>query len=268
MSVRFVSWNVNGLRAVSAKPDWAWFGKNTAQIVALQETKAQETQLSETVRSPEGWESYFCSSQKKKGYSGVAVFSKMHPLTVQKELPSEDQQGEGRILQLEFPEFYFFNGYFPNGGSAILDAQGKATGNFTRLEYKLQFFNAFLLHAEQLRRHKPIVFCGDLNIAHKPIDLARPKQNEQNTGFLEVERAVLDYMETLGYVDTFRLIHGDTEGQYTWWSYKTRARSKNLGWRIDYFFVSQELQSMVKDAWIEADVFGSDHCPVGLELAM
>ena len=266
--MKFVSWNVNGLRALSAKPEWEWFTRTDAQIVALQETKAHPEQLKEELASPEGWEAHWSSSHVKKGYSGVAVFSRMTPLAVRAELPDPQWQGEGRLLHLEFPDFHFFNGYFPNGGAEELDENGKPTGRFKRVPYKMGFFEAFLNYAEECRKSKPIVVCGDFNIAHQAIDLARPKQNVKNTGFLPEERAFLDRFTAMGYVDTFRKVHGDQPDQYSWWSYKTRAREKNIGWRIDYFFVSEELAPAVSDAWIENSVYGSDHCPVGLELEL
>ena len=266
MRVKFLSWNVNGLRAVSAKPDWRWFEQNDAQIIALQETKASPEQLTEALRSPKGWNASYASSTVKKGYSGVAVFTRVPPLRITAELPDADFQGEGRLLHLEFPEFHFFNGYFPNGGAEILDENGKATGTFTRVPYKMGFFEAFVRHAEACRKSKPIVVCGDFNIAHTDIDLARPKQNTKNTGFLPEERTFLDNFVALGYIDTFRLVHGNITDKYSWWSYKMRAREKNIGWRIDYFFVSEELRANIKDAWIEDGVLGSDHCPVGLLL--
>lgn len=266
MLVKLVSWNVNGLRSLSAKAEWHWFGATDAHVVALQETKAAPEQLDEAVRSPAGWQAYWSWSVVKKGYSGVAVFSRIPPLRTEAELPCTAFQGEGRLLHVEYPHFHFFNGYFPNGGAEIRDEAGKPTGRFTRVPYKMGFFEAFLDYAETCRATKPIVVCGDFNIAHKAIDLARPRQNTRSTGFLPEERAFLDRFTAAGYVDTFRLVHGDAEGQYTWWSYKTRARAKNIGWRIDYFFVSQELAPAVADAWIEQDVYGSDHCPVGLLL--
>ena len=268
MRIKLVSWNVNGLRAVSAKPEWRWFTESDAHVIGLQETKAQPEQLAPAVAHPEGWEAHWASSVVKKGYSGVAVFSKLKPLSVHAELPDAAWQGEGRLLHLEFPQFHFFNGYFPNGGAEELDENGKPTGRFKRVPYKMGFFEAFLAHAESLRKSKPIVVCGDFNIAHKAVDLARPRQNERNTGFLPEERAFLDRFVQHGYVDSFRHVHGDVAGQYSWWSYKTRAREKNIGWRIDYFFVSEELLPSVRDAWIENHVHGSDHCPVGLELEL
>lgn len=255
MQYKLTSWNVNGFRAVSAKPEWAWFTESDADIVALQETKANPEQIKEAQRMPEGWHAWWLASTVKKGYSGVAVFSRPEALSVSYELPDVAFQGEGRCLQIEYPEFYFFNIYFPNGGMGD-----------ERLAYKMGYYNAFLEHAESLRAHKPIVVCGDFNTAHRPIDLARPKENEGVSGYLPQERAWLDTFTAAGYIDTFRLIHGDKPEMYSWWSYKTRARSRNIGWRIDYFFVSKELRSAVSDAWIEMDAMGSDHCPVGLLL--
>ena len=201
MSIRLVSWNVNGLRAVSAKPEWRWFAENTCDVIGLQETKAMPEQLKPEVANPEGWEAHWASSVVKKGYSGVAVFSRIKPLAVRCELPQPEWQGEGRILHLEFEKFHFFNGYFPNGGAEELDENGKPIpGRFKRVPYKMGFFDAFTAYAEECRKSKPIVVCGDFNIAHKAIDLARPKQNEKNTGFLPEERAFLDRFTALGYV--------------------------------------------------------------------
>lgn len=258
--LRFASWNVNGFRALSQKPEWAWFSGTNADIVGLQETKASPDQIPEPHRHPAGWHAWWCPSTVKKGYSGVAVFSRIEPQRVEYELPDPDFQGEGRILHLEFDQFHYFNGYFPNGGEEL------EKGVFKRVPYKMGFFQAFLDYAEELRRDKPIVVCGDFNIAHKPVDLARPKENEGNTGFLPVEREWMDAFTAAGYVDTFRHVHGGETDAYSWWSYRMRAREKNIGWRIDYFFVSEELKYNIRDAWIEHDVFGSDHCPVGLAL--
>lgn len=266
MLVNLVSWNVNGLRAMLKKPEWDWFANSQRQIVALQETKAQPAQLPEEVVNPEGWNSYWDSSVVKKGYSGVAVFSRLEPTRVSAELPVPAYQGEGRFLHLEFEHFHFFNGYFPNGGAEILDAEGKPTGDFKRLQYKMGFLEAFAAYSEECRKTKPVVICGDLNIAHQPIDLSHPRENEKSTGYLPIERAWLDGFLAKGYIDTFRYVHGGKPDNYTWWSYKTRSRSRNIGWRIDYFLVSGELAPNIRDAWIEKDVRGSDHCPVGLTL--
>lgn len=254
--MKLLSWNVNGFRAVAVKPGWAEFMKCGADVVGLQETKAEETQISEEHRAPGGMHATWLSASVKKGYSGVAVFSRLAPLAVAHELPDPAWQGEGRLIHLEFPEFHYFNVYFPNG------QQGEK-----RLAYKLGYYDAFLAHAEALRKEKPIVVCGDFNTAHNPIDLARPKANEETSGFLPVERAWLDRFVAHGYVDTFRHVHGAAADMYSWWSYRFKARERNVGWRIDYFFVSEELKGAVKDAWIDTEVTGSDHCPVGLELA-
>lgn len=258
--MRFVSWNVNGLRSLSKKPEWDWFRATRADIVGLQETKAAPSQLEAGLVSPAGWHAWWAASTVKKGYSGVAVFSRTEPIRVEYELPDPDYQGEGRALHLEFPRFHYFNIYFPNGGEEL------GSGVFKRVPYKMGFFDAFFDYAQTLRREKPIVVCGDFNIAHRPIDLARPRENEANTGFLPQERAWLDGFVAAGYVDSFRQVHGDEAGAYSWWSYRMRAREKNVGWRLDYFFVSDELKYAVRDAWIESDVYGSDHCPVGLAL--
>lgn len=266
--MKFASWNVNGIRAVMQKPDWQWFENSTYDIIGLQEIKAEKSQIDSSLHAPNGYHAYFCSSQVKKGYSGVAVFSKEEPLSVVYELPVEEYQGEGRILHLEFEKFHYMNGYFPNGGAPVPDENGKMMGDHKRLPYKMGFFDAFYKYAEELTQKKPLVVCGDFNIAHHAIDLARPKTNTKSTGFLPIERAFLDTFTEAGYIDTFRHVHGNIEEKYTWWSYKSGARPKNVGWRIDYFFVSQKLKSSIKDAWIESDIFGSDHCPVGLELSI
>lgn len=267
MQIKLASWNVNGIRAVAKKPDWQWFLHNDYDVIGLQETKADPAQLSAEHMERPGCRSYFCASTVKKGYSGTAVFTKIEPLSVELELPDPAYQGEGRIVHLEFEHFHFFNGYFPNGGAQLEDENGRPLpGQFKRVSYKMGFFNSFFNYVQQLRQHKPVVVCGDFNIAHQEIDLARPKLNTKNTGFLPEERAFLDKFTAAGYIDTFRMFHPGEGGHYTWWSYKTRARAVNVGWRIDYFFVSAELQPHVRDAVIESDVMGSDHCPIGLVL--
>ena len=266
MTITLSSWNVNGIRAASSKEGFNWFYNTNYDVIGFQETKASVDQISDEIKHKEGYHSYFCSSTVKKGYSGTAVFSKQEPLNVEYELPDPTYQGEGRIIHLEFEKFHFFNGYFPNGGAAILDDNGKPTGEFKRVPYKMGFFESFLAYAQKLRDNKPIVVCGDFNIAHREIDLARPKTNMNNTGFLPNERAFMDKLLASGYIDTFRYINGDIKYVYSWWSYKTFARSKNVGWRIDYFLVSDELKDNIKDAFIETNVTGSDHCPVTLVL--
>lgn len=268
MEIKLASWNVNGIRAIAAKPDWQqWFAQDVYDVIGLQETKAELSQVPPAIAQKEGYHTYFASSVVKKGYSGTAVFSKQEPQSVEIELPDPEFQGEGRIIHLEFEHFHFFNGYFPNGGGEILDENGKPIkGQFKRVPYKMGFFDCFLNYAQSLRKSKPIVVCGDFNIAHKEIDLARPKTNTSNTGFLPIEREFLNKFTADGYIDTFRHVHGDVKDCYSWWSYKMRAREKNVGWRIDYFFVSKELKDHIKDATIEKNVFGSDHCPVTLTL--
>ncbi|HDQ40301.1 MAG TPA: exodeoxyribonuclease III [Desulfonatronum sp.] len=251
----FYSWNVNGFRAILEKGFRNWFQAANADLVGLQETKVHPEQIPEQDRTPPGYEAHWNASQEKKGYSGVACFTRIPPLDVVFELPDSRFQGEGRVIQLEFERFYFFNVYFPNGQMSR-----------ERLDYKMGFYDAFLDHAQALRQNKPIVVCGDFNTAHREIDLKNPRANAQTSGFLPIERAWLDAFIAAGYVDTFRLFNNQP-GQYTWWTYRFGARGRNAGWRIDYFFVSEELRPTVNRSWIEPAVQGSDHCPIGLELA-
>lgn len=253
--MKLLSWNVNGFRAVVGKPGWRDFLERGADVFGLQETKANEDQVAAEHREHDGMHRAWLSATVKKGYSGVAVFSRRTPLAVTLDLPDPAWQGEGRLIHMEFGAFHFCNVYFPNG------QMGEE-----RLSYKMGYYDAFLEFAESLRKTKPVVICGDFNTAHRPIDLARPKANEETSGFLPIERAWLDKFIAHGYVDTFRHVHGDVTDIYSWWSYRFKARERNVGWRIDYFFVSDELQGAVKDAWIDTGVIGSDHCPVGLEL--
>ncbi len=264
-SIRLVSWNVNGYRAIYKKPEWAEFLASNYDIIGLQETKAHPDQLTEEQRNPEGFHTSWSASIVKKGYSGVAVMSKIAPLSVQEELPDPTYQGEGRLLHVEYEHFHLCNVYFPNGQ---IDNYKEDTPeeDLVRLRYKMGFYDAFLDFAENLRKTKPLIVCGDFNTAHHPIDLARPKANVRSTGFLPMERAWLDSLVEHGYIDTFRLFHKDLADKYTWWSYKSGARPKNVGWRIDYVFVSEELRPHVKEAFIADDVMGSDHCPVGIRL--
>lgn len=266
MLIKLLSWNVNGLRALIKKPQWQWLLDSDAQIIGLQETKAVPTQLPYDVANLPGWHCYWDWSTVKKGYSGVAAFSRLEPQAVTAQLPNEAYQGEGRLLHLEFPRFHYFNGYFPNGGAAELDDKGKPTGKFKRVPYKLGFFEEFLKLIGKCDKDKPVIVCGDLNIAHEPIDLARPRENATATGFLDEEREVLDRFVAAGFVDTFRAIHGQMPDKYTWWSYQRNARPRNIGWRIDYFFVSERLAPMIKAADIHDEVEGSDHCPISLTL--
>jgi exodeoxyribonuclease-3 len=254
--MKFMCWNVNGLRAISQKPGfWDWFRRSEADFIAFQETKASPEQLSDDLLNPENYLSYWSSSVNKKGYSGVVTYAREEPAAVSEEIPDPAWRGEGRLVRLETPHFHFLNVYFPNGQ--------KDEG---RLAYKLGYYEALLEYAQSLRREKPVLLCGDFNTAHHPIDIARPKENETTSGFLPAERAWLDKLAGAGYVDTFRLINGPEAVAYSWWSLRTRARAQDIGWRIDYFFVSEELAGAVRRAWIEPSVTGSDHCPIGLEL--
>lgn len=266
MPLKLCSWNVNGLRAILKKPEWDWIKNCGADILAFQETKASPEQIPEEIREQPGWHIAWDSSIVKKGYSGVSVFSRPEPLAVTPQLPDPRFQGEGRLLHMEYPQFHFFNGYFPNGGAEILDEAGKPTGKFKRVPYKLGFLDSFLDVVTECRKTKPVVICGDFNIAHTPLDLANPEANLATSGFLPEERDWLDRLLALGFVDSFRHIHGEIPDQFTWWSYQNRARRRNLGWRLDYFFVSEDLAPAILKADIHKDVTGSDHCPITLEL--
>lgn len=254
--MKIVSWNVNGLRSLFTQGYWEWFGKAKPDIFCLQEIKAEEGQLDELVRAPQDYYAFFNSSKKRKGYSGVAVYTKKKPVEVKYDVLSDGLNDEGRLIEAIFDDFVLLNVYFPNGG-----------GGPERLEYKLRYYDAFLEHIETLRKSgKPVIFCGDVNTAHEAIDLARPKENEQNTGFLPEERAWMDEVVNAGYVDVFRYLYPNKTGAYTYWDLKTAARDRNVGWRIDYFFISPDLAPKVRGIKIESDVYGSDHCPVVLDV--
>jgi len=247
---RILSWNVNGLRAVHKKGFLDWFKEEKPDILCLQETKAQEEQLPDEVRNIEGYHSYF-SSAVKKGYSGVAIYTKEEPKSVKKGFGIEKFDSEGRILIAEYPDFILINIYYPNG---------KAREE--RLRYKMDFYDAFLEYTNKLKKKgKNIIICGDVNTAHKEIDLARPKANEKVSGFLPEEREWMDKFFANGYWDTFRMFNQEPEN-YTWWDMVSRARDRNVGWRFDYFFVAQEFMRRLKSATIHPDIYGSDHCPV------
>ncbi len=248
--MRIISWNVNGLRAVHKKGHFEWLVNDSSDIFCIQETKAHPDQLPEEVRNPAGYYSYFNHSEVKKGYSGTAIYTKEKPLDVFYGIGKE-KDPEGRIVGLEFENFFLLNVYFPNGG-----------GGPERLAYKLKFYDDFLKFIEKLRKHKPVIFCGDVNTAHQEMDLARPKENETNTGFLPEERAWIDKVVDKGYIDTFRHLFPEKKEAYTYWDMKTFARDRNVGWRIDYFFISKEMLPKLKKANILSSVFGSDHCPL------
>lgn len=255
--MKLASWNVNGLRAIHKKGNFTEIIKKNFDILCLQETKVEAEQLPEEVRAPKGYFSYFSHSKRRKGYSGVAVYTKIKPEKVEEGMDIKDiDDEEGRLLVLYYKDFVLLNCYFPNGG-----------GGPARLKYKLEFYEAFLRFTEKLHRkgHK-IIICGDVNTAHEAIDLARPKANEKNTGFLPVERAWIDKLIYSGYVDIYRYLNPNKKDVYTYWDIKTASRERNVGWRIDYFFISSDLIPRVKQTKIIPDFLGSDHCPIVLEL--
>lgn len=252
--IRIISWNVNGIRAVAKKGLWDWMKKDKADIFCFQETKAKldQVKIDEIIQNK--YTNYW-NSAAKAGYSGVTTFSKMEPKSVIVGDKDNDWDDEGRVLITKFDEFTLLNVYFPNGK--------KDRG---RLNYKMEFYNYFLKYINNLRNQgEKIVFCGDVNTAHNAIDLARPKDNENISGFLTIEREWLDKLDKNGYVDTFRWLHPE-EISYSWWSARSGARKRDIGWRIDYFFVSEDLKDKIKSAFIMDEVMGSDHCPVGIEL--
>jgi exodeoxyribonuclease-3 len=254
--MKIISWNVNGIRAVAKRGDWKFFKQANADIFCIQETKAEPGQLSEDVRNPTGYHSAFSWSKVKKGYSGVAIYSKEKPLHLIDGLGVKEFDDEGRLLEAHFKNFVLWNVYFPNG-----------SGGAHRVDYKLRFYDAFLSRIDALKKEKKtIIFTGDVNTAHEAIDLARPKENEKNTGFLPEERAWIDEIVSHGYVDVFRKLYPNKTEAYSYWDMKTAARDRNVGWRIDYFFVSQDAMPKVKACRILSDVYGSDHCPIELVL--
>lgn len=255
--MKIFSWNVNGIRAVHRKGAWAEFLALEPDIVGLQETKAHPEQLTQDLLEPLGYKSYFSSCKIKKGYSGVAIYTKTEPLNVEYGMGIERFDQEGRIITTYYEDFVLLNVYFPNGG-----------GGPVRLAYKMDFYEAFLKHVKELRAdgHK-VIFCGDVNTAHTEIDLARPKANEKNTGFLPQERSWMDEVVTAEFTDTFRYYNPDKVDQYSYWDMKTRARDRNVGWRIDYFFVAPEVLPHLKKAEIHQSVLGSDHCPISIDLS-
>jgi len=252
--MKIVSWNVNGLRSLGKNGYWeAFLTGMQPDIFCLQETKASLEQIPKEILSPEGFSSFFSSSQTKKGYSGVAIYSKIQPLSVIYGMGIQEFDEEGRIIGAEYEGFWLINTYFPNGGMGP-----------DRLDYKMRFYDAFLTFIEKLREQKPVIFCGDVNTAHEEIDLARPKENEENTGFLPQERAWIDEVVNAGYIDSYRHYFPTKNDAYTYWDLKTRARDRNVGWRLDYFFIASEFMKHVKKAEIHSDIYGSDHCPISI----
>ncbi len=253
---KLISWNVNGIRAAYKKGFLDWMKKENPDILCIQETKAHEEQLADELKNVKGYHSYFCSGERK-GYSGVAVYTKEKPISIKKGFGIEKFDNEGRILILEYPHFTLFNIYYPNG---------KARAE--RLQYKMEFYDAFLAYVNKLKKKgKKIIICGDVNTAHKEIDLARPKENSKVSGFLPEEREWIDKFLGHGYIDTFRMFNQEPQN-YTWWDQVTRARERNVGWRIDYFYVNEEFKDNVKEAFILSEVMGSDHCPIGIKISV
>lgn len=251
--MKFISWNVNGLRACVGKGFTEFVLAQDADLFCVQETKLQEGQI--TLDLP-GYHQYWNYAQKK-GYSGTAVFSKAEPLSVSYGIGMEEHDHEGRVITLEFSDYYFITVYTPNSQNEL-----------ARLDYRMQWEDDFLAYLKRLEEKKPVVFCGDLNVAHKEIDLKNPKTNRRNAGFTDEERAKFTALTEAGFIDTFRYFYPDLEGAYSWWSYRFSARAKNAGWRIDYFLVSQCLREKLQDAVIYKDIMGSDHCPVGLLISL
>jgi exodeoxyribonuclease-3 len=249
--MKFVSWNVNGIRACITKGFEESFRSLDADVFCLQETKCQQGQVK--LELP-GYHQYW-NYANRKGYSGTAVFSRKEPLEVQYGIGIEEHDKEGRVITLEFEEFYLVTVYTPNSQDEL-----------KRLSYRMDWEKEFLAYLLKLQEKKPVILCGDLNVAHQEIDLKNPKSNRKNPGFSDEERACMTRMLETGFIDTFRYFYPDQEGAYSWWSYRFHAREKNAGWRIDYFIVSPALEGRLQEACIYADILGSDHCPIGLEL--
>lgn len=253
--MKLISWNVNGLRAVINKGFKEFFKEIDADIFCIQETKMQEAQLDENILEIfEGYNAYW-NSAEKKGYSGTAIFTKQKPLNVTYGIGKEEHDKEGRVITLEFEKFYMVNIYTPNSKREL-----------ERLDYRQIWEDEIRVYLLDLSANKPVVMCGDLNVAHKEIDLKNPKTNRKNAGFTDEERAKMTELLNAGFVDTFRYKYPEVEGKYSWWSYMFHAREKNAGWRIDYFIVSENLKDKIEDAKILDNIYGSDHCPVELDL--
>ncbi len=249
--MKFISWNVNGLRACAGKGFLDFFKETDADIFCLQETKLQAGQIDLDLP---GYHQYW-NYAEKKGYSGTAVFTKEEPLHVSYGIGIEEHDHGGRVITLEYADFYFITVYTPNSQNEL-----------ARLDYRMKWEEDFLAYLKKLEETKPVIFCGDLNVAHKEIDLKNPKSNHKNAGFTDEERGKFTALMEAGFIDTFRHFYPDLEGVYSWWSYRFSARQKNAGWRIDYFLTSASLKDRLQDAVIYTDILGSDHCPVGLIL--
>lgn len=249
--MKMVSWNVNGLRACMTKGFLDFFKNIDADIFSIQETKLQEGQIDIDI---DGYYKYWNYAQKK-GYSGVAVFSKHKPLNVTYGLEIEEHNNEGRLITLEFENFYYITAYVPNSQDGL-----------KRLDYRMKWENDIRDYLIKLKNNKPVIYCGDLNVAHNEIDLKNPKTNRKNAGFSDEEREKFQTLLNSGFIDTFRYKYPTKEGAYSWWSYRFKAREKNAGWRIDYYIISDDLKENLKDATIHSDILGSDHCPVSIDI--
>lgn len=249
--MKLISWNVNGLRACVQKGFLDYFRESDADLFCIQESKLQEGQIELDLP---GYHQYW-NYAKKKGYSGTAIFAKREPQAVTYGIGIEEHDQEGRVITLEYETFYMVTVYTPNSQNEL-----------ARLAYRMEWEDAFFAYLKKLEEKKPVIFCGDLNVAHREIDLKNPKTNRNNAGFTDEERAKFTQLTEQGFVDTYRYFYPDQEGVYSWWSYRFRAREKNAGWRIDYFLVSECLKDRLQDAKIHTEVFGSDHCPVELDI--
>ena len=253
--MKLISWNVNGLRAAVNKGFDDFFKKENADIFCIQETKMQEDQLDENIKGIFKEYNSYWNSAEKKGYSGTAIFTKKKPMNVTYGIGIEEHDKEGRVITLEFENFFMVNCYTPN-----------AKRELERLDYRMVWEDEFRKYLLKLNESKPVVMCGDLNVAHEEIDLKNPKTNRRNAGFTDEERAKMTELLNAGFTDTFRYLYPDKPDMYTWWSYMFKAREKNAGWRIDYFIVSKSIENKIKESYIYSEIMGSDHCPVGLAL--
>ncbi|TCK98609.1 exodeoxyribonuclease-3 [Natranaerovirga hydrolytica] len=249
--MKMISWNVNGIRACLKKGFMDFFNEMDADVFCLQETKVQEGQVELEL---DGYYQYW-NYAEKKGYSGTAIFTKKEPIQVTNGIGIDEHDKEGRVITAEFEDYFLVTVYTPNSQREL-----------ARLDYRMTWEDDFLAYLKELEKNKPVIFCGDLNVAHTEIDLKNPKTNRKNAGFSDEERGKFDNVVNNGFVDTFRYFYPDVTGAYTWWSYMFNARKNNAGWRIDYFCVSESLKDALKDAQIYAEIYGSDHCPVGLDI--
>lgn len=253
---RILSLNVNGIRAAEKKGIMSWLQEESPDILCLQEAKVHDPEiLSDNLLQPEGYNAFWNCATERKGYSGVVIYSKEKPIEIKVDFGKNILSREGRMILAEYKKYYLINIYFPNGGM-----------NQERADYKLEFYRLFIKYIKKLDKKKPVIFCGDINTAHNEIDLARPKANSKHTGFLPIERDWLTKWINSGFIDSFRTLHPNAKEEYSWWDMKTRARERNIGWRLDYFFISKRLKKNLKQAFIMQEVTGSDHCPVGILL--